>query len=70
MINPTPIDELPSFLEQNNQVKFPESNPWLRYMIAGTVISLAIITSVVLITLSQQKNKSLKLEENGNADRE
>ena len=70
MINPTPIDELPSFLEQNNQVKFPNSNPWLRYMIVGTVITLAIITSVALITLSKQNNKPLKSYENGNTNEE
>ena len=70
MINPTPIDELPSFLEQNNQVKFPNSNPWLRYMIAGTVITLAIITSVALITISKQNNKPLKSNENGNSNEE
>lgn len=70
MINPTPIDELPSFLEQNNQVKFPNSNPWLRYMIVGTVITLAIITSVALITLSKQNNQPLKSYENGNTNEE
>jgi len=70
MINPTPIDELPSFLEQNNQVKFPNSNPWLRYMIVGTVITLAIITSVALITLSKQNNQPLKSNENGNTNEE
>ena len=70
MINPTPIDELPSFLEQNNQVKFPDNNPWLRYMIAGTVITLAIISSIALITLSKQNNKPLKTKENGNTNEE
>mgnify|MGYP000014685484 FL=1 len=70
MINPMPVYEYPSFLEQNNQVKFPDNNPWLRYMIAGTVITLAIITSVALITLSKQNNKPLKSNENGNTNEE
>lgn len=70
MINPMPVYEYPSFLEQNNQVKFPDYNPWLRYMIAGTVITLAIITSVALITLSKQNSKPLKSNENGNTNEE
>ena len=70
MINPMPVYEYPSFLEQNNQVKFPDNNPWLRYMIVGTVITLAIITSVALITISKQNNQPLKSNENGNTNEE
>ena len=66
MINPMPIDELTSFIEQKNIVKLPDSNPWLRYALVGGILIMAIVIPVVIYLKQNQNNKPLKEEEYGN----
>ncbi|MEN8890074.1 MAG: hypothetical protein ABF239_01940 [Wenyingzhuangia sp.] len=66
MINPMPIDELTSFLEQNNNVKLPDSSPWLRYALVGGILIMAIGIPVVIYLKQNQNSNLLKQEEYGN----
>lgn len=66
MINPMPIDELTSFLEQNNNVKLPDSSPWLRYVLVGGILIMAIGIPVVIYLKQNQNSNSLKQKEYGN----
>jgi hypothetical protein len=59
MINPMPIDELTSFIEQKNIVKLPVSNPWLRYALVGGILIMAIVIPVVIYLKQNQNNKPL-----------
>jgi len=42
MINPTPIDQLPRFLERVKAAQSP-LNRWLPYIIAGSLILIALV---------------------------
>ncbi|WP_166968033.1 hypothetical protein [Yeosuana marina] len=64
MNSPTPIDELPSFIEKNYNKEQLVNNPMLKYMIVGGVIMLAIVISATIVGRNQQKTIIIKPEEN------
>jgi hypothetical protein len=66
MNSPTPIDELPSFIEKNYNNEQLVNNPMLKYMIVGGIIMLAIVISAAIVGKNQQKNIIIKTEENEN----
>jgi len=65
MNSPQPIEELPSFIKENYNIAMPANNPWLKYIIAGGVIVLAIAISVTLVSDSQRNINLIKKEEHG-----
>jgi hypothetical protein len=66
MNSPTPIDELPSFIEKNYNNEQLVNNPMLKYMIVGGIIMLAIVISAAVVGKNQQKTIIIKPEENEN----
>ena len=66
MISRMPIDELPSFIEENYNVTQPVHSPWLKYMIVGGVIMLAIVISAAIVGKNQQRTVIIKPKENEN----
>jgi hypothetical protein len=66
MNSPTPIEELPSFIEKNYNNEQLVNNPMLKYMIVGGIIMLAIVISAAIVGKNQQKNIIIKTEENEN----
>jgi hypothetical protein len=66
MNSPTPIEELPSFIEENYNNEQLVNNPMLKYMIVGGIIMLAIVISAAIVGKNQQKNIIIKTEENEN----
>ena len=64
MNSPKPIEELPSFIKENYNIAHPIKNPWLKYIVVGGVIVLAIAISVTLVRNSQQNINLIKKEEN------
>jgi hypothetical protein len=66
MNSPTPIEELPSFIEENYNNEQLVNNPMLKYMIVGGIIMLAIVISSAIVGKNQQKNIIIKTEENEN----
>lgn len=65
MNSPKPIEELPSFIEENYNLPQPINNPLLKYIVVGGVIMLAIIISATLVKKSQQNTNVIKKEDNG-----
>ncbi|MDC1505617.1 hypothetical protein N8475_10560 [Winogradskyella sp.] len=65
MNSPQPIEELPSFIKENYNVAPQINNPWLKYIVAGGVIVLAIAISVTLVSNSQRNINLVKKEDNG-----
>lgn len=65
MNSPQPIEELPSFIKENYNVAPQINNPWLKYIVAGGVIVLAIAISVTLVSNSQRNINLKKKEDNG-----
>ncbi|MGZ0016772.1 hypothetical protein [Yeosuana sp. AK3] len=65
MISRMPIDELPSFIEENYNVAQPVHSPWLKHIIVGGVIMLAIVISAAIVG-NQQRTIIIKPEENEN----
>jgi|TARA_B110000090_G_scaffold145562_1_gene159783 hypothetical protein len=65
MNSPKPIEELPSFIKENYNIATPVNNLWLKYIIAGGVIVLAIAISVTLVSNSQRNINLIKKEEHG-----
>jgi hypothetical protein len=51
-----PVDELPSFLAQKQNTEQLVDNPWLKYIIVGGVIIIAVVTSLAVMAKSQPKN--------------
>ena len=49
MNSPTPIDELPSFMEKNYNTIQPVNDPLLKYIFVGGVIMLAIVISAAIV---------------------
>lgn len=66
MISRMPIDELPSFIEENYKIVTPVHSPWLKYMIVGGVIMLAIVISAAIVGKNQQRTIIIKPKENEN----
>jgi hypothetical protein len=66
MNSPTPIEELPSFIEENYNNEQLVNNPMLKYMIVGGIIMLAIVISAAVVGKNQQKTIIIKPEENEN----
>ena len=66
MISRMPIDELPSFIEENYKIAKPVHSPRLKYMIVGGVIMLAIVISAAIVGKNQQRTIIIKPEENEN----
>lgn len=65
MNSPQPLEELPSFIKENYNIAPQINNPWLKYIVAGGVIVLAIAISVTLVKNSQRNINLIKKEENG-----
>lgn len=66
MISRMPIDELPSFIEENYNIEKPVYNPLLKYIIVGGVIIIAILISAAIVGNSQRNTNIIKPEENEN----
>ena len=66
MNSPTPVEELPSFIEKNYNLAQPVHSPWLKYIIVGGVIMISFVISAVIIGKSQQKSITKNTEENEN----
>lgn len=66
MNSPTPIEKLPSFIEENYNVAKPVHSPWLKHIIVGGVIMLAIVISAAIVGKNQQRTIIIKPEENEN----
>lgn len=66
MNSPTPIDELPSFIEENYNVAQPVHSPWLKYMIVGGIVIIAIAISALMVVKSQRKIITIKPKQNEN----
>jgi hypothetical protein len=66
MNSPTPLNELPSFIEENYNNAQPVHSPWLKYMIVGGVIMLAIVISAAIVGKNQQRTIIIKPKENEN----
>jgi hypothetical protein len=66
MNSPTPIDELPSFIEKNYNNEKLVNHPMLKYMIVGGIIMLAIVISAAIVGKNQQRTIVIKPEENEN----
>ena len=64
MNSPTPIDELPSFMEKNYNTIQPVNDPLLKYIFVGGVIMLAIVISAAIVGNNRQKTIIIKPEEN------
>jgi hypothetical protein len=64
MNSPSPIEELPSFIEKNYNPAQPIHNPWLKYIFVGGVIMMAFVISAVIIGKNQQNSITKKKEEN------
>jgi hypothetical protein len=64
MNSPKPIEELPGFIKENYNIAHPIKNPWLKYIVVGGVIVIAIAISVTLVRNSQQNINLIKKEEN------
>lgn len=65
MNSPQPLEELPSFIKENYNIAPQINNSWLKYIVAGGVIVLAIAISVTLVKNSQRNINLIKKEENG-----
>jgi len=50
-----PVDELPSFLAQKQNTEPLVDKPWLKYIIVGGVIIIAVVTSLAVMAKSQAK---------------
>ena len=66
MNSPTPIDELPSFMEKNYNTIQPVNDTLLKYIFVGGVIMLAIVISAAIVGNNRQKTIIIKPEENDN----
>lgn len=64
MRNPKPIDELPSFIAQSKNTELPKSNPWLRYIIVGSIIMLSVTTAIALMSKNTPKINPKNKKEN------
>ena len=64
MISPMPVDELPSFIDNNQVNTKPAVNPILKYVIVGGTILITIITVYNVINRKQPKNKIKQDEDN------
>ena len=63
-----PVDELPSFIAESNEIGQPGNNPWLKYIIVGGILLLGVVFSAAIISKKQQNNKPTKTEENENGN--
>ena len=59
MIMPTPVNELPSFTGSGNEPSQPGSNQWLKFIIVGSVLVLAIGISIAANRKMQQNLSTL-----------
>ena len=64
MISPMPVDELPSFIEKNKDIEPLVNDPWLKYIIVGGVLILAVVISAAIIGKHQQNRNTKTIEEN------
>jgi len=69
MNSPMPVDELPSFLAQHNNITAPLNDPMLKYMIVGGILIFAVVISVAIIENQQQYNITLNTAENENGNK-
>ena len=64
MISPMPVDELPSFIEKTKDIEPLVNNPWLKYIIVGGVLILAVVISAAIIGKHQQNSNTKTTKEN------
>jgi len=65
-MTPTPVDELPSFIAQNNNSMESGSNQWSKYIIVGSIIVISIGLSIAIMAKTQENHIITKPETDEN----
>jgi len=69
MTSPMPIEELPSFLAENNRVIQANNDPWLKYVIVGGILLFGVVISAAIIGKQQENKVRTKPVENENGNK-